>query len=341
MSRLTSSASPLLALGLLVTPLVTFAQESLFGPIIPQTGVCTCPGSAPNWGCVLQVVQSIINIGIAIAIVVIVVMIAYAGFRLMVAAGNPAAILAARRLLTNALVGLGIILIAWLAVDFVMKAVYDPSTTFEGQNFGPWHSIWASTGEDMCLKVNEDPMAITSGEVAVLRITQAVQSGTLQGGTGACSPANVKNAAARGGATMTDQDAAIIACFAGPESSCGANNQNYCWDKPRSSRCPEGPSTAWGPFQILLSTHSAKFETQACYRAAGTTGPLNCASGFSGGRPIQTPAGRAIVARCQRAAADMICSSVVAKKILDTQGPSAWSGNDDSTSAHQACTVRN
>lgn len=240
---------------LALTPLAAFAQESLFGPIIPQTGACTCPGSAPSWGCVVQVLQAIINIGIALAIVVIVLLIAYAGFRLMTAGANPGARTQAKSLLLNAIVGLVIVLCAWLAVDFVMKAVYNPAATFGGeQPLGPWHSILAPSSDSMCLAVNEHPTPITSGIIDV--ITGKPITPLPVGSSGVLCPegnpgCSVSALMAEG---LNENQARAMSCIAMTESTGNPNAVN-----PSSLAC--------GLFQITNKTANGNWRQPQYHRS--------------------------------------------------------------------------
>ncbi len=52
-------------------------------------------------------------------------------------------------MLLNAVVGLFIVLAAWLIVDFVMKSLYNPDAWQEG-SLGPWNSILV--GGDTCVQ---------------------------------------------------------------------------------------------------------------------------------------------------------------------------------------------
>lgn len=247
MRRLFLPTRPLFAGVLLLTPAVTFAQESLFGPIIPQTGICTCPGSAPNWGCVLQVFQSLINVGVAVAFVVLVLLIAYAGFRLMTAGSNPGARTQARNLILNAVVGIVVVLAAWLIVDFVMKAVYR-----EPAEFGPWNAIWAPSSDNMCIAINENPTPITSGTVNIVTgkpITPIGGSGIL------CPDSNPGcSVSALVSEGLNENQARAMSCIAMTESSGDPNAVN-------------GSSRACGLFQITNATSRGNWRQPQHHRA--------------------------------------------------------------------------
>jgi len=327
-----------LAAGTLM-PLFAHAQESsLFGPIIPAS--CRCDrvpivggegfaSSAPGWGCIIEVVQNVINVGIALGIVFIVLMIVWAGFTFMTSGANPEARKKGRQRVMNAVVGLAVILVAWLAVDFVMKALYDPSAVVSGeQALGPWNSILAPQGDDRCLIVRE-PTPITSGFLDITLGPPLGGDAYTGPAIGSCSPANLISAAAQGGVSIPSNEAQFLACVSRPESGCGVSLRNYNWGRG---------SSAYGPFQILLGDNAQFFEHAACYEAAGVSGPLNCGSAFRNGNPI--PGKEALVQRCQRAAANLSCSTIAAHRLFEAARPkptSPWTGNDDSTQRHQTC----
>jgi hypothetical protein len=280
MRRILRSIPIFLAGAIMFVPFVTFAQESLFGPIIPKFGACRCElvlvegtnqvsQSAPNFGCVLQTVQATINIGLAVGIVIFVFVIAYAGFLLLTNATNPGGISKAKNLIKNAFVGLAIAFLAWLGVDFVMKAIYNPSATIRGQNLGPWNSIWVSNNMDLCLTVR-NPVPITQGSLT-LRTIISGGSGTEgdpstleaavcrapQNQRNSCSVTNMRNSCFRERA----EDASRV-CMV--ESGGG----KY-WAESGSDMLNrgDGPSYSFGLWQINLTVH--------------TPGGLNCPAAFS------------------------------------------------------------
>lgn len=148
-----------LVLGALTfAPTLAFAADAtFFGPIIPEE--CHCPGSAPDWGCVMQVMQNGINFVVSISIIAFTLMIAYAGAMYMASAANPKQHSDAVKMAQNVVLGLLVLLSAWLLVDFVMKVLYDG----RGSGFGPWQAILADGEARMCLEVNQNqPQAPTT-----------------------------------------------------------------------------------------------------------------------------------------------------------------------------------
>lgn len=158
-------------------PSVLAADAVFFGPIVPNgtngQPDCNCPGSAPDYGCVLQTIQNAINITITFGFMLMILFIAIAGFQFVMSAGNSEAHSAAKKRLLNTLFGILVVMSAWLIVDFVMKTLYGA----DGK-FGPWNAILqAESGDDVCLEktanppsfagvVGGDPGAPTTGPTA-------------------------------------------------------------------------------------------------------------------------------------------------------------------------------
>lgn len=273
------------------SPLTVFAQEnSLFGPIIPQEGPCACKAqpnpaggpaidTAPSWGCVLDVGQNLINIGIALAVVFVVLVIAYAGFMLMTSGANPGRRTQARTLVGNAVFGLFVILVAFLAVDFVMKAVYNPTATFSGeQRLGPWNGILASREDGMCLAVTE-PVPITTGIVGIVfgppTGTGVVPVGEAKAPCAANNPAcSVATIQTYG---LTNRQAQAMSCIAMTESGgnpqVGYSKTGACgtfqittrpgnWSNPRYHQSPCSTSSSCNNASCNLQTAMLMFRHQ-------------------------------------------------------------------------------
>jgi|GEM_PF-1052793 len=165
----------------------TYAAANFFGPIIPDgtngQPDCSCEDqlapsgqtipSAPDWGCVMQTIQNLINLAISISFIIAILYIVLTGFLFVTSAGSPGQREAAKTRLMNVVIGILVVLSAWLIVDFIMKTLYDPQGD---ANFGPWNQILASTGGDMCFKVGGTPPPLEGFEVT---------GGTETTGTGA------------------------------------------------------------------------------------------------------------------------------------------------------------
>lgn len=186
----------------LVLPLTTYAAPFDFVQIVPD--ICDCDDvigpdgaptpSAPAFGCVLQVVQNIIRVMIAIGFVMAAFAIIYAGFTWMTSGGSAEKRSKGKNLIINVIVGIVVILTAWLVVDFIMK-----SLTKQDEGMGPWNNMLSGQGAsaDRCL-VARDPNGLSSGQ-ASLRTFELGTGGQLQTGgprEGVVTSRNLSHAAA-------------------------------------------------------------------------------------------------------------------------------------------------
>ncbi|KND50804.1 MAG: hypothetical protein AB202_00150 [Parcubacteria bacterium C7867-007] len=169
---------------LVSVPLSVFAAEtSFFGPIIPQEGdKCYCPGKAMDWGCALEVFQNVLNALISLGVVAVVFFIGWAGFLLMTGGSNPATRTKAKNRMLSGVVGLAVILGAFLIVDTVMKILYNPDTALEKGTFGPWNEILSGAEDNYCVVVNETPGVLNNGSVMDI-ISNALNLGTTNSST--------------------------------------------------------------------------------------------------------------------------------------------------------------
>ncbi|MDP1689839.1 MAG: pilin [bacterium] len=321
------SRAPLFTLLLVVSflslPFVAYAGIPFFGPIIPaEFNAC-----AAGWGMLITVVNNIISFLLTLAIVFVApLMIAYAGFLFVVNPVDSGGISKAKGILTNTIFGIVIALASWMIVDALMVVLYSGS---EGSSkWGTWASLVTSGNLPACLPQQgtaSQPGVITSAPVGVggLKAPPAGKAGT------ACDPAVLKAAVP----SLTAAQANTLACIAAPESSCGAphNPPNYNWNSAVSSP----GSSAAGAFQVLLSTNARCYENAACYAAAGVSGPLNCASGFSRGNPKTDSAGAAVVQKCLAAANNLTCSTSAAACLVNQNGGSFSAWQADVNSARQ------
>ena len=138
------------------------ADATFFGPIFPEECHCDTGDvpTAPAWGCVLQTIQNTINLAISLSVILAVLYIVFTGFMFVTTAGSPRAVEAAKTRLMNVVVGMLVLLSAWLIVDFIMKALYKPETEVNNAAIGPWNAILAGDNNDMCLEVQEKPGAL-------------------------------------------------------------------------------------------------------------------------------------------------------------------------------------
>ncbi|GEM_PF-1522727 len=153
---------PFLLVGILA--LAPLGASAGLTQIIP-TG-CYCEGGAPDWGCALQVVQNVMNLAIAIGFMIFVLALVYAGLTFIASPISAKGRELGKTILMNSVVGLVIMLCAWLLVDFVMKALYNEDASAAGiERLGPWNSILGAGGR-ACL-LQRDPPAGLPGTSSV------------------------------------------------------------------------------------------------------------------------------------------------------------------------------
>ncbi len=273
------------------------------------------------------------NAGISIGIVISILVIVFSGLLWMLTPFNPENHSQAKKVLTNAVIGLLIILSAWLIVDFVMKVLYSGTGADSGK-FGPWNKILV--GGNKCVTASTDLKPLFSGDLFTIPSTgpanvpvDATQIATARVGTGGCSPEYITTMAGKSGSPITPSNAATLSCIAVHESTCGTRLLNYNWGKG---------SSAAGLLQVTIDSHSSFFENATCRAAAGVspTTVLNCTAGFNKGNAVP---GSAIAERCTRAAKDPACNVALALQVLKSEGYGAWT-HDPKSNKQEACIAR-
>lgn len=120
MSRYRSPILALIVSLFLLAPQVTFgATFEFLGPIVPES--CNCPGGAAGWGCLLDLIDNLVQFAIYLGIIITVLMAAYAGFLLVLNPINPENRSSAKKMLINAAIGLVLVLASWLIVNTVLN----------------------------------------------------------------------------------------------------------------------------------------------------------------------------------------------------------------------------
>jgi hypothetical protein len=145
-----------------------------------------------------------------------------------------------------------------------------------------------------------------------------------------CSASNIQQAAAAGGYSLSDSQAATLSCIAVPESACGRNTS--------TATTPTGQVTsATGMFQIVMGYNDQchNLNIGACTQAAQSAGyqvdgSLNCSQHFRGGVPIDQ-----IGQACKAAASNITCNAAAAGCLVQ-KNPTFSDWTADSRSSAQA-----
>lgn len=319
----------------LLLPMHVQAGMPLFDPtwhIVPNAHEldAKCAEGAPlGFGGVLQLIQNLMNAAVSVGILISVLVIAFAGILWILTPTNPENHSRAKKILMDAVIGLLIILSAWLIVDFVMKTLYNGDTA----GWGPWNTILI--GGDYCITAKTVTPLFSGSIVNIPGQGGGYTGGPATLGTAGCSPSTIISAAAAGGYTLNQAAGNTFSCIAKSESSCGTNTSG--------ATTPSGdPTTATGMFQIVIGLNDTchNLNITACTTAARNagwrgTGNLNCSTAFSGGR---TKPGMEELARVCKAAATNLTCNVSAAACLLKNNPSFsdWTA-DPRSSAQKAC----
>lgn len=127
---------------LLVVSAIVFIPDAAMAQATTTTGFVPCEGAGCNFCHFVVLANNIIAWLIGVLAVVFGVMVFAAGIGLVTSGGNPGKLEDAKKSLTNALIGLIIVLAAWLIIDTLLKA-----TLQTGPNIAPWEQIQCSQSQ--------------------------------------------------------------------------------------------------------------------------------------------------------------------------------------------------
>lgn len=119
-------------LAIFLLPVVTSAQ-----------GIVPCNGPECNACHFVQLGQNILEFLIKISVIIGAVMFAVAGFYMVTSAGDTGKVARGRAIFSNVVIGLVILLAAWLIIDTVLKVFLPNGDT----PLGPWNQISCVTQE--------------------------------------------------------------------------------------------------------------------------------------------------------------------------------------------------
>lgn len=114
--------------------LVFLTAPAIVSSAVMPGPIVTCDGVNCTICDIAKVAQNVLNTGIFVAVFLSALLFAWAGWKYLTNIANPSGVSEAKSLFGNVLVGLLIILGAWLVIDTLMK------TLTNGQ-FGPWNKV--------------------------------------------------------------------------------------------------------------------------------------------------------------------------------------------------------
>jgi len=123
----------MLILSILLFPTIAFGQD--------PGGLVTCSGPDCNFCTFVSLVDGLIAWLFGFLVLAAILILVVAGFKLVVSAGNPSAMTAAKGMISNVIIGFVIVMAAWLIVDTMLKALLRDT-----DNFGIWNDLDGGCG---------------------------------------------------------------------------------------------------------------------------------------------------------------------------------------------------
>jgi len=140
---------------------------------------CGGPGEPECEAChIIKMTNNIVTWLIGILFVVFAIVLVVSGFRMVVSGGNPEAKTDAKNKITNAFVGLVIVLSAWLLVDTLMRVLL-AGNSGEISGYGPWTEISCGTTiapSDLPLESDKAPLCSDCVDIPTSIYTKGASS---------------------------------------------------------------------------------------------------------------------------------------------------------------------
>ena len=111
---------------IVITPTLAFGQFGNADGTLSESKIVPCAGAADcNIGALVQLGQNVLNFLVGLAIIIAAVMFAYAGWLYFSDTGNAQNVQHAHKIFGHVIIGIIIVLVAWLVVDTLLKALTD------------------------------------------------------------------------------------------------------------------------------------------------------------------------------------------------------------------------
>lgn len=182
-------------------------------------GFVPCSGASCSACDLVKLGNDILAWLIGLLFVIFAVMVALAGYGLATAGGNPQAKSEAKQKLTNAIVGIIVVLASWLLVDTIMRGLLSTGNTGVIDGYGPWADVrcgeQTATEDKPSAKIETPPDVVCEDDAALI----AKYSG---------SPVGVRS---------PDLDAMIACYLADPKISGSINGVNLFTTDQDYPRC--------------------------------------------------------------------------------------------------------
>ncbi len=100
--------------------------------IVPSQYNCDQEGGCDSICAIVVLAQNVLNFGIFMAVVISAFLFAYAGWNMLTSGGNAEVYAKGKRVFSNVLIGLIIILAGWIVIDTLMKTFTGTGLTGAG-----------------------------------------------------------------------------------------------------------------------------------------------------------------------------------------------------------------
>lgn len=191
--------------------------------------------------------HNLIQLAVFMSVVIAAIMFAYAGALYLFSAASPANISKAHGIFWDVLLGLVLVLAAWMIVDVIMKVLYGDGP----QDWGPWNEILCGVTSERDCRVVEGARA---GELGAPPVEPG--NPTPPPGGGPKYPGERGCPAPNSGACSA---ASLSGVFGGNAYMAAGICQGESGGNPllgsKVDRCKDGNSFSWGLFQINLTVH--------------------------------------------------------------------------------------
>lgn len=274
---------------LITAPFMVQAEE---GGIIP------CDGPDCSACHVVQLGNNLIVVLVQLLTLVAIIMIVIAGFRLVMSGGNSEAWESAKKSFTNIIIGIILVLSAWLIVDTIMKALVPQQRSpaissgqgFLGvvdKGFGPWNELECPVTSSPSSSAADTARPLAGETTAPVPFTGGDAVATREAGSGSSIVSPVRNPSTfslstlrSDGSVRTQSFSSITECLS-VESSIRNSGGSLV------SSCAEEPEVDVSPSESGATDTDSNSNTDSDISLSGAVYEINCNSAT--GCTIQCP----------------------------------------------------
>jgi len=264
---------------------------------------CSGPSAPLTCGSceLVAMINNVIQFVIVLATIIAAIILVWAGFLLVTSAGNTSQLEKAKGLFFNVVIGLIVLLAAFLIVNTILAALLNT-----GSPVYNWQTIECVYPDRPADLLDYRPTSATIGAGTGL-IGDNLLADAFFSNEGICSQDFL-------GDYFTGDDVAIAACVAQGESACGAYFESTV------DLGTDGNAFSLSGFQINLSVH----DIENCAQYGASSDYLNCTDAFSGTDFGSSVSNEDIYIQCAEALADPRCAAENASRLRERDGWGIW-----------------